>query len=91
MNKKIEQNEEVMCLGCGDMFARSGSLDVSPWGHCILCKSKTLRELLSKMNENREKEFIVVYKRKPDFSFKISKRTKFKLILIYSNFKVLLA
>ena len=52
MNRKATQNDEVMCLGCGDVYVRSNSMDVSPWGYCILCKSKTLRELLSRMSEN---------------------------------------
>lgn len=51
MKKKIEVSDEVMCLGCGDTFARSETLDISPWGHCILCKSKTLRELLLHLEE----------------------------------------
>lgn len=47
-----EQNDEVMCLGCGDVFTRSNTLNVSPWGYCILCSSKTLRDLWSKMKES---------------------------------------
>jgi hypothetical protein len=52
MKKRIENNDEVMCMGCGDVFIRSNTLDVSPWGHCILCSSKTLRELWLKMEES---------------------------------------
>jgi hypothetical protein len=51
MMEKIRMSEEVMCLGCGDTFQRSETLDISPWGYCILCKSKTLREMLSHMKE----------------------------------------
>ena len=49
MRKK--DTEQVICMGCGDFFKRSQSIDVSPWGYCIVCKSPTVRELLKKMKE----------------------------------------
>jgi hypothetical protein len=49
MRKK--DTEQVICMGCGDFFKRSQSIDVSPWGYCIVCKSPTVRDLLKKMKE----------------------------------------
>lgn len=54
MERKTSQTDEVICLGCGDTYIRGNSIDISPWGHCIMCKSKTLRELLSQMKADGE-------------------------------------
>lgn len=51
---KKKSTEQVICMGCGDFFNRRQSIDVSPWGHCVMCKSKTLKEMLSYINKAKE-------------------------------------